>query len=288
MAFLTSSRAVYLDDLEREMRDVGALAPRALRKRSCLSSYVLAVAEPLLLLIVGVGLVAVMLAGSTEGLGSKAPAIEADSAPTEQARVTVPDVQTPPQPALATAAQPDQRVDVFAATNPAPPGARIILAVATMPALAAGVSLSEPPEQAAENTASRAATLSVKPNDALMSKGMLEAAPLPPTRPKTLASSEPGALAHAKPSDAKVNADDASSFSIELASSHSKSDALAILSRLKKQFPDMLGGGSIHRTDGGGTGGHYRVQAGPLSRQAANKACSRLRASGENCIVVGG
>jgi hypothetical protein len=48
----------------------------------------------------------------------------------------------------------------------------------------------------------------------------------------------------------------------------------------------VLGGGSIRRFDGGGTGAFYRVQAGPLSRVAADKACSRLKASGENCIVV--
>jgi hypothetical protein len=62
----TSSRAVDLDDLERQMRDVAALAPRALKKRSRLSSYVLALAEPLLLVTVGVGLAAVMRAGPTD------------------------------------------------------------------------------------------------------------------------------------------------------------------------------------------------------------------------------
>ncbi len=162
--------------------------------------------------------------------------------------------------------------------------------------VAADASTPERPQLAEHpiiGTASPAATGSAKPDAAHMSKGTLEVAPLPPARPKTLASTEPSALARAKPSDAKpsdakANADGASSFAIQVASSPSKRDAVEILSRLKKQFPDMLGNGSVHKADGDRTGVHYRVQAGPLSRQAANKACSRLKASGENCIVVRG
>jgi hypothetical protein len=55
---------------------------------------------------------------------------------------------------------------------------------------------------------------------------------------------------------------------------------------LKKQFPDVLAGGIIRRADVGGAGVYYRVQAGPLSRDAADKACSRVKASGANCVVV--
>jgi cell division septation protein DedD len=146
------------------------------------------------------------------------------------------------------------------------------------------------PKRAADSsmfgTPHRVVTVSVKPDATIMSTGKPEVAPLPPTKPRTLASTEPTASVRAKPSDASANAAGPSSFSIQLASSHSKSDALGTLSRLKKQFPDVLGGGSIRQTDGGGTGVLYRVQVGSLSRDAADKACSRLKASGENCIVV--
>jgi cell division septation protein DedD len=159
-----------------------------------------------------------------------------------------------------------------------------------MQIVAAGVPLPDLPKRAADSsifgTPHKVVAVSVKPDATSMSKGKPEVAPLPPAKPRTLASADTTALVKTKPSDARANAPGASSFSIQLASSQSKSDAVATLSRLQKQFPDVLGGGSIHRADGGGTGVLYRVQVGSLSRDAADKACSRLKASGENCIVV--
>jgi hypothetical protein len=263
-----------------------ALSSRALEKRGPLSSRALALVAFLLVVAGGIGLAAVMRAGPMNGAANEAPVIKADIEPMQS------HIQTPARPtpgAAASLAQPDQRVDVVA-TNPTPPPAAVIPVVATMPMAASSVSLSDPSTPTTQSsmigTPGRASKESVKPTATLVSKGTLETAPLPPTKPRTLASTNPTALVRAEPSDAKVNADGASSFSIQLASSESKSDALTTLARLKKQFPDVLGGGSIHRADGGGTGVHYRIQAGPLSRDAANKACSRLRASGENCVVV--
>jgi cell division septation protein DedD len=178
-----------------------------------------------------------------------------------------------------------------------------------MPVVAADVSLPNPPQPWAEtsvfDTPHRLVTVAVKPDATIMSKGKPEAAPLPPTKPRTLASagttavraapttgnitpaaSKAAETTPAKPSDASANGAGASSFSIQLASSLSESEAHATLSRLKKQFPDALGGGSVRRAEGNGNGVFYRVQAGPLSRNAAENACSRLKASGENCIVV--
>jgi hypothetical protein len=90
----------------------------------------------------------------------------------------------------------------------------------------------------------------------------------------------------ATPIDARANATGGSSFSIRLASSLSESDARATLSRLQKQFPGALGGGSIRRDDLGNDGVFYRVRVGPLSREAADKVCSRLKAAGKNCILT--
>jgi SPOR domain len=267
-----------------------ALAPRALKKRSRLSSYVLALAEPLLLVTVGVGLAVVIHAGPMDGLGNEAPVIKAEDAPAQEAQVAVGD-QTPSQPALGAvvgSAKPDQPVDVAPPINPAPPRAAVIPAAPAMSMAAADLSLPDPSKPAADSsmfgTPHRASMVSTKPDATTMAMGTPEAAPLPPTKPRTLASTD--TTVRAKPSDASANAASASSFSIQLASSHSKSNALATLSRLKKHFPDVLGGGSIRRADLGSTGVFYRVQAGPLSRDAADKACSRLKASGENCIVV--
>jgi hypothetical protein len=186
-----------------------------------------------------------------------------------------------------SSAKPDQPIDVVATRNPAPPGATVIPAVPPMPMVAADVP-PDPSKPTAEGsmfgTRHPASTVSINPDATIMSKGMLEHAPLPPTRPKTLASTD--TTVRGKPSDARAIAAGTTSFSIQLASSRSKSDALTTLSRLKKQFPDVLGGGSVHRADRGSNGVFYRVQAGPLSRDAADKACSRLKASGKNCIVV--
>jgi cell division septation protein DedD len=79
-----------------------------------------------------------------------------------------------------------------------------------------------------------------------------------------------------------------SCFSIQLASSPSESDARATLSRLQKQFPNMLGGGSIRRANLGNKGIYYRVRVGPLSRDAADKLCSQIKAGGADCILTRG
>ncbi|MBV8185547.1 MAG: SPOR domain-containing protein, partial [Hyphomicrobiales bacterium] len=74
----------------------------------------------------------------------------------------------------------------------------------------------------------------------------------------------------------------------QVASSQSESDARATLARLQKQFPGELGGGAIHRADLGSKGIYYRVQVGPVSREAADKICTQLKASGAQCIRTGG
>jgi hypothetical protein len=78
-----------------------------------------------------------------------------------------------------------------------------------------------------------------------------------------------------------------SGFSVQLASSPSESDARATLSRLQRQFPS-LGGGSVRRADLGAKGIYYRVRVGPLTRDAADKICTQLKAGGAECILTRG
>jgi hypothetical protein len=206
---------------------------------------------------------------------------------------------------------PDQPV-VAAATRPVPPANAVVPAPPIMPIVAASVSPPNPTQATAPSSVfgstHRVSTISVKPDTTIVSKYKLEAAPLPPTKTGTLASAaattvlarvaDPtgsvkpattkGAEAtRAKPSEAGAAAAGASSFLIQLASSQSKSEALATLSRLRKQFPDVLRGGSVRRADLGSNGVFYRVQLGPLSRSAADKVCLQLKASGGSCIVTG-
>jgi len=99
------------------------------------------------------------------------------------------------------------------------------------------------------------------------------------------AQSAPVAAASA---EAGQNTTSGGPFSVQLASSPSETDARATLQRLQRQFPGALGGGSIRRADLGGKGVFYRVRVGPLSREAADKICSQLKAGGADCILTRG
>ena len=78
------------------------------------------------------------------------------------------------------------------------------------------------------------------------------------------------------------------SFSLRLASSVSESDARATLSQLQREFPGALQSGSVSRDNLGSYGVFYRVKVGPLSREAAERVCSRLRTAGRKCVLTRG
>jgi hypothetical protein len=191
------SRGSVEQALDGGVVPLGALAPRALKKRSHLRSSALAFAVPVLLVTVGVGAAVVMRAGSMDELGSRAMAIvKADDAPVQEPQVAAGD-QTASQWAIGAAGSPpgpDQPIDVVAALGPAPPEATVIPAAPTMPIVSANVSLSEPPQPAAVSsifgTPHRVYTVAVNTDLTVVSKGEPEVAPLPPAKPKTLASTD--------------------------------------------------------------------------------------------------
>jgi hypothetical protein len=84
------------------------------------------------------------------------------------------------------------------------------------------------------------------------------------------------------------SATDAAPVTVKLASSVSQQAANEILSRLQKQFPGLLANGVVRREDMGKFGVFYRVRVGPLSREAADKMCAQLKASGASCSFSGG
>jgi SPOR domain len=125
------------------------------------------------------------------------------------------------------------------------------------------------------------APLSITPQS---NKGRATIARAEPVNPEAAASaSNPTASA----SDPTASAASHGAFA-QVASSQSESDARATLARLQKQFPNELGGGAIHRADLGSKGIYYRVQVGPLSREAADKICTQIKAGGAQCIRTGG
>jgi hypothetical protein len=142
----------------------------------------------------------------------------------------------------------------------------------------------------------RAKVADAAPADHVAARASDEGAPLSITpqgrRGRTVVASAtpaPNASPRAGAAEAPLNVSRGdSSFSIQLASSPSESDARATLSRLQRQFPAALGGGSVRRADLGGKGIFYRVRVGPLSREAADKICSQVKAGGADCILTRG
>ncbi len=99
----------------------------------------------------------------------------------------------------------------------------------------------------------------------------------------------PEPQAHTPPTASRpATAGGGPSFSLRLASSLSESDARATLSQLQREFPGALETGSVTRDNLGSYGVFYRVKAGPLSREAAERVCSRLRAAGRKCVLTRG
>jgi cell division septation protein DedD len=73
------------------------------------------------------------------------------------------------------------------------------------------------------------------------------------------------------------------SYSVKLGSSTTEKDAQMTLTRLQKEFPGVLAHAYVRREDMGAEGVFYRVRVGPLSRDAADKLCSQLKAAGRSC-----
>ena len=256
-----------------------------------------------LLLTGGIGVAMIMHAGPTAGSVTRMTKMANPASPQQVARAAA---QVPsPTDGSTNSSQP---LDVATSATPATRDTAIPAAT-TIPSVAADVRPPNPPQPSAETstlaTLNDAVTDVIKHDLPVILNSEPQAAPLPPTRPRTLAlarmtsaraastignvtpvPAKEAMKTVAKQSDASAVGAGASSFAIQLASSLSESEALATLSRLKKQFPDALRGGSVRRAQGTDNGVFYGVQSGPLSRDAAENACSRLRAGGENCIVV--
>ena len=111
---------------------------------------------------------------------------------------------------------------------------------------------------------------------------MLEASAAPSEAPQTAETPEKTIVPRPAP------AGGGASFSLRLASSLSESDARATLSQLQKEFPGALQNGSVTRDNLGSYGVFYRVKVGPLSREVAERVCSRLRTAGRKCVLTRG
>jgi SPOR domain/SAM domain (Sterile alpha motif) len=121
------------------------------------------------------------------------------------------------------------------------------------------------------------------------------AAALPVGRPLSLA---PDAHGHSASSPLRsrmpagsATAAEASSgggYAVAVASERSAADADAVFRSLQAKFPNQLGGREpiVRRTDLGPEGIYYQASIGPfMSKKAAARVCSSLKAAGESCLV---
>jgi hypothetical protein len=77
-------------------------------------------------------------------------------------------------------------------------------------------------------------------------------------------------------------------YAVAVASERSAADADAVFRSLQAKFPNQLGGREpiVRRTDLGPEGMYYQASIGPfMSKKAAARVCSSLKAAGESCIV---
>jgi hypothetical protein len=197
-----------------------------------------------------------------------------------------------PAPASPAAAAPDAAASPAPAT-PAPKKPADAVRAKPTPAVAAdGQADAKPPRPVAKPAKAKVADIAPVSHaiDARSDNGgPLSITPQGRHGRASLASAAPEESPRAAAAAAPTNISRGESgYSVQLASSPSESDARATLSRLQRQFPSALGGGSIRRADLGGKGIYYRVRVGPLTRDAADKICTQLKAGGADCILTRG
>lgn len=97
---------------------------------------------------------------------------------------------------------------------------------------------------------------------------------------------EEAAPAAATPKPAKLASGGA--WVVQISALRDEKSAHAAWSKLTKRFPAVLGGHAlnIEKADLGAKGTYYRVRAaGFASKSAAQSACAKLKAGGQDCMV---
>ena len=168
-------------------------------RRSPPSSRALAFVVLCLLVTGGVGVAMMMRVGPMAGSGARAPAMGKDQASSQRVAHAV--AQTP-SPSDGSSTNPTQPLDVATSPNPAASRDAVNPAETTMPVVAADVPLPNSPQPSAElsmfGTPHELATEAIKPDAAIIPKSEPEVAPLPPTRPRGLASTRTTSVRAAK------------------------------------------------------------------------------------------
>lgn len=128
------------------------------------------------------------------------------------------------------------------------------------------------------------------------------AAPAPPRRPASLAATtsdtaaattapqrtaaaQPASAAQAQPAAAPAGA--GGGFVVQFGVSGTEAEGVAKFRRLQNQHPDLMGdvGGSVRPAEVNGKT-IFRVRSAPMSKEASDTLCSKLKAAGADCYVA--
>lgn len=108
------------------------------------------------------------------------------------------------------------------------------------------------------------------------------AAPAPPRRPASLAATTSDAAAAAT-----APAGAGGGFVVQFGVSGTEAEGVAKFRKLQNQHPDLMGdvGGSVRPAEVNGKT-IFRVRSAPMSKEAGDTLCSKLKAAGADCYVA--
>jgi hypothetical protein len=182
---------------------------------------------------------------------------------------------TPPAPAAGSA------------VTPTPGGATPTATPVTVLPPQRPRSAAVPPPAAAEPSVDAPADPAAPPPEAVPTPAPVRTV-LPPRRPAAALQTPPASEAEpADPAAGAAPAPGARTYSVQIASRASEDEARASYAQLSERFAAALDGrpAAIATAEVNGRT-VYRVRVGPLTREAANSLCTRLKSSGGACAVI--
>ncbi|MEN6541282.1 SPOR domain-containing protein [Parvibaculum sp.] len=223
-------------------------------------------------IVVG-GVLLVMSNKNERGVAPVSPDMTAENAPATSAPETAP---APEAPAPVTPAPQAMAPEATVPTATAPQAALVPTAPAEQPQAEQPVAPAQTPAAAPESPAPAAAE-----TPAATAPQAAEPATTAPAAPV-----EEAAPAAAAPKPAKIASGGA--WVVQISALRDEKSARAAWSKLTRRFPAVLGGHALNveKAELGAKGTYYRVRAaGFASKSAAQSACAKLKAGGQDCMV---
>lgn len=229
-------------------------------------------------LVIGAVLGAIVIGGVLLVMSNKSDRGVAPVAPDMTAQTTAP--ETTPAAPVAQAPAPEAAAPEAAVTPEAAPAPSVSTPAATIvPTVPAEQAAAPAPVQTQTQAAPAPA---VQVSEAPVAQTVVPA----PEAQAPAAPAEEVAPAAPAPKPAKIASGGA--WVVQISALRDEKSAHAAWSKLTKRFPAVLGGHALNveKADLGAKGTYYRVRAaGFASKSAAQNACSKLKAGGQDCMV---